>query len=140
MSGFEGLRIPFRDVSADREEGAGTGASIALALLRILADSVFLMDPDGRVTYINRAGLEDMPARSAARGQFWWELWSGTGAERLQAALNAALDGEEVDLILDLPRFTDGVERGFRTCKVTVVPVEDIGGQVTKVLGVVRAI
>ena len=119
---------------------AGHNAALALALLRALPDSVYLMDPDGRVTFMNRAAaacLNAVPAsgeKSISRGRSWWELWPAAAESELRNLLALAREGESSELALLCPG------RGGQTvsCHVTLAPIEDLNGEITKLLCIAR--
>ncbi|AGT08056.1 PAS domain-containing protein [Paracoccus aminophilus] len=132
------------------EDAAGSNAALALALLRALPDSVYLMDPDGRVTFMNRAaaacleaGLAHPPAGAqngaqngagAPHGRFWWELWPEAPVDQLKAQLAQSLEGDFCEFEAICP----GAGGWAQLCAVTLAPIEDMTGQITKLLCIAR--
>lgn len=108
------------------------GTALALALMRHVVQPVILMDPDGRVTQVNGAGLALVPPqRGTPQGRFWWELWPHADRAELRAALAEAAAGEETTITLDCRRTLASA--------ATLIPLEDDAGGVAKVLCVLRA-
>lgn len=140
-----------QSVLTDQADHGGSNAALALALLRVLPDSVYLMNPDGRVTFVNRvaaanlkaggrgfaAGSPDTAAgRDRPHGQFWWELWPDALEADLRSMLAAALEGESGEFEALCPG-PDGAAQG---CLVTLAPIEDISGDIAKVVCIARAV
>lgn len=121
--------------SAD-DGGRLVGASLALALLRAMPEAAYVMDCDGRVTFINGAGLRHLDRRQAPHRSHLWDLWPDALAADLQAAIAEVVEGETVELT-DVACPWDGA--AARRCTVAISPVVDANGDVTKVLAIVRA-
>ncbi|WP_299847151.1 PAS domain-containing protein [uncultured Paracoccus sp.] len=123
-----------RSARSGDDGGRLVGASLALALLRTIREAAYVMDCDGRVTFINAAGLTRLgnlnhPQR--VYGSFLWDLWLDAPAEDLRRAVGEAAEGEATLLeAVDCP--------GSGTCSVAVSPVEDATGRVMKILVLVR--
>lgn len=111
----------------------GVDTSLALALMRQLTQPVILMDPDGRVTQINAAGMACLAAGTvdAPNGRFWWELWPHANRDELHAALADAATGETMRITLNCKRAVSST--------ATLTPIEDEIGRVAKILCVLRA-
>ena len=114
-----------------------TDTALALALLRHHSDSVYLMDPDGRLTMVNRAaaaelGLDD-PGR--VQGRHWTQIWTCLDHETLHAALGEAAEGETVRMTLDCP----GLKGADQRRAVTLCPIEGNDGRVAKILCIAHA-
>ena len=72
---------------------ATLNTQLALALLRHMVQPVIVMDPDGRVTLVNAAGMAliSPTAVSALEGRFWGDLWPHADSADLRAALAQAV-------------------------------------------------
>ena len=125
---------PAAPVRAEDDGGRLVGASLALALLRTIREAAYVMDCDGRVTFINSAGLRHLGSRSQPQrvyGSYLWDLWPEALAADLRAAIADAAEGETTHL--------DAVQcPGSASCSVAVSPVEDATGRVMKVLVLAR--
>ncbi|WP_185968496.1 PAS domain-containing protein [Paracoccus sp. M683] len=125
--------------AGDDDHGRLVGASLALALLREIADAAYLMDRDGRVTFINAAGLRHLGRRAPADrlvGRYLWDLWPDAAAEALRQAVSEAAEGETVSLpAIACPRD----QAPAVTCVVSLCPVEDSAGRLAKILVLARA-
>ena len=124
--------LPHDSVNLD-----GPDTALALALLRAMPDPVYLVDPDGRLTQVNPAGLAqlDLENHADAHGRFLWELWPETSAVSLKAALSDAAEGETVDLIAPV-HLEDGSAAELAIC---VQPLENGANLVSKLLVIARA-
>ncbi|HRO14932.1 MAG TPA: PAS domain-containing protein [Paracoccus sp. (in: a-proteobacteria)] len=115
-----------------------TDTALALALLRHLTDSIYLMDPDGRITLVNRAAADELnlddPHR--AQGRHWSQLWPCIDGARLKDALAEAAEGETVRLTL----FCPGVRGADKHREVTLCPIEGTDGRTVKILCIARAV
>ena len=107
--------------------------SLALALLRHMVQPAILMDPDGRVTLVNAAGLALIapPGLGAPQGRFWWELWPHADRADLRSALAIAAGGETARVTLDCRRTV--------ASSAMVVPLDDGTGRIVKLLCLLRA-
>lgn len=123
---------------ADQADDGGRliGASLALALLRAMPEAAYVMDCDGRVTFINGAGLKHLDRRQAPQRSYLWDLWPEAEAEDLRMAIGEAAQGETVELAGISCPWAGGPAQD---CTVSVSPVEDANGQVSKILAIVRA-
>ena len=106
---------------------------LALSLLRHMVQPAVLMDPDGRVTLVNAAGLELIAPSDASppQGRFWWEMWPHADGDDLRAALTRAASGETASITLDCRRAV--------ASSATLVPLEGEDGRVAKLLCLLRA-
>ena len=115
--------------------GADRGTRLALALMRHMVQPVILMDPDGRVTQLNPAAQSLLtpgePGRFGPGGRFWWQLWPHADGLALREALAEAAGGETVRVTLDCRRAVAST--------AVLVPIEDAGGGVAKVMCLLRA-
>lgn len=112
---------------------ATLNTQLALALLRHMVQPVIVMDPDGRVTLVNAAGMAliSPPAVSALEGRFWGDLWPHADSADLRAALAQATSGEIAAITLDCRRAVASA--------ATLMPLEDDAGRVVKILCLLRA-
>lgn len=129
-----GVDPAFLRLSDPAEAPSHLGAALALAVMRATQDAVYVMDPDGRITFVNRAGLGHLDdAQAAVRTGYWWKLWPAAVEDDLRTAVGQAAEGEEVRLTTLCP---DGA--GTERCHVTLCPVEDDQGRVGKLVALVR--
>ena len=121
--------------SADR---VGPDTALALALLREIAAGAYLMDPDGRVTQVNPAGLEQLGVDHLgdAHGRYLWDLWPDAVKASLIDALDDASQGEAT--VLDVRCPAQG--GGQADCRVRMLPIEDGEGSVNKILAIARPV
>lgn len=65
---------------------------VAMVLLEASPDCVKLIEPDGTVRFLNRAGysLMEIDAGSAIQGKRWSELWPSEAAAKIESALETA--------------------------------------------------
>ncbi|MRX50079.1 PAS domain-containing protein [Paracoccus sp. S-4012] len=108
----------------------GQDAALALALLKAMPGRVCLLDPDGRVTFVNGAGLRSFEPSEAVQGRFWWDLWPAADREVLRTALVEAAAGETVTIE------AGPSDRGWQ--QMVVAPVEDARGTLVKILVIAR--
>ena len=105
-----------------------------MALLRTIREAAYVMDCDGRVTFVNAPGLLHLGGRSQPQrvyGSFLWDLWPEALAVDLRGAIADAAEGETTHLeAVQCP--------GSVRCSVAVSPVEDATGRVMKVLVLAR--
>lgn len=126
--------------STQDAEVAGHNAALALTLLRMLPHSAYLMRADGRITFMNQAGalrlktLQPVVPAPAPRRRLWWEIWPDADEITLRQALDQAFLGEASELDLHCPGITGAPVR----CAVTLVPIEDLSGEITKALCIAR--
>ena len=115
-----------------------TDTALALALLRHLTDSIYLMDPDGRITLVNRAAADELnlddPHR--AHGRHWSQLWTCIDGAALETALVESARGETVRLTL----FCPGVRGEEKHREVTLCPIEGMDGRTVKILCIAHAV
>lgn len=128
-----------RHPPAEREAD-GSNAALALALMRSLPESIYLLSLDGRVVFANQPGLARLGQswggvlRSRDRARHWSDLWPAIDQKAMAMAIDAATEGETTSLSVNI-----GGNRGMiQCCALTVAPVEDARGCVTRVLLVVR--
>ncbi|MBV0892846.1 PAS domain-containing protein [Paracoccus sp. Z118] len=114
-----------------------TGTALALALLRHHSDSVYLMDPDGRLTMVNRAAAAELGLDDASRvqGRHWTQIWTCLDHETLRAGLVEAAEGEAVRMTLHCP----GLEGEDQHRAVTLCPIEGNDGRIAKILCIAHA-
>ena len=125
---------PAEPVRSEDDGGRLVGASLALALLRTIREAAYVMDCDGRVTFVNAPGLLHLGDRGQPQrvyGSFLWDLWPEALAVDLRGAIADAAEGETTHLeAVQCP--------GSVRCSVAVSPVEDATGRVMKVLVLAR--
>ncbi|MFB9222209.1 PAS domain-containing protein [Paracoccus cavernae] len=109
-------------------------AALALALLRALRDPVFLMDPDGRVTYMNPAAANHLARGARGRTRSWCDLWPEASEAVLRDLMAQAREGESNDV--SLPGLGDDGE--VTLWRISFVPLEDSRGEVAKILCILR--
>ncbi|MCQ0970399.1 PAS domain-containing protein [Paracoccus sp. TK19116] len=128
-----------RRVTMHRDtNAAGPDTSLALALLREISASAYLMEPDGRITQVNPSGLVQLGVASHGdlQGRYLWDLWPDASREALDTALDDVRDGEEAELSLRCP-----AQGGGRAdCRVRLLPIEDGEGSVSKILAIARPV
>lgn len=131
---------PAEATLAEDDGGRMVGASLALALLRAIREAAYVMERDGRVTYINSAGLRQLGlTRQPGRrdGCYLWDLWPDASADHLRQALAEAAEGDEVEMQSVLCPQEEGATA---PCHVRLSPVEDSMGQVSKILIMARPV
>ncbi len=72
-----------------------SGENLALALLEQSDDCIKMLSLDGRLEYMNCAGLRAMEIddQNMVLGQHWWDLWPKEAGPMLRDSFNAALSG-----------------------------------------------
>lgn len=117
--------------------GASDGtseATLALALLRALPEPVFLMDPDGRVTFMNPGGVAHLSLGGRGPMRNWSDLWPEASEAVLRDLMQQAREGESNEVRLP------GLAMDGRVTlwRISFVPLEDSQGMVTKILCILR--
>ncbi|GAC1409981.1 MAG: hypothetical protein NVSMB6_10130 [Burkholderiaceae bacterium] len=101
-------------------------------------DCVKLLDADGHILAMNRNGLCAMEIDdfSTIQGASWASLWTEENRSAIEAAVLAARSGRNCNLSLACPT-AKGARRWW---EVTVSPIFDVTGEVTRILSVSRDI
>lgn len=115
---------------------SGAEAALGIALFASSADCVKLLQPDGRLLAVNRAGLALMDAadETVLLSLPWQEAWHDETRPRALDALARAGAG-------DVARFrgtTVTLAGTRRVVDVTLTPVRDADGRVTRLVHVAR--
>ena len=136
-----GLEILDLDPGQDREALAVVGdaaPSFTLAFMRSLRDCVELVNPAGRLTFMNENGraLMGIEGFDRVRGTVWVDLWPEESRPLADDALRRALAGEAVRMTA-ARRAAGGA---LRVWDVTVSPVVNAAGEVETILSLSREI
>jgi PAS domain S-box-containing protein len=110
--------------------------ALRTALFESSADCVKLLEPDGRITAVNRAGVRLMgaPDESAMLLRSWLDCWDDEGRPRAADALATARGGAVVRFQATAVTF-DGTRRWLDT---TLTPVRGTDGAVARLVLVAR--
>ncbi|WP_080715737.1 two-component system sensor histidine kinase NtrB [Xanthomonas arboricola] len=102
------------------------------------ADSIKLLSLDGKVRYVNRAGLERLSDqhRDSAIGAEWVSLWSDDVTPQINSALKAALKGQQSDFEVQCV-MPQGMTQYLH---ISTIPLCDENGIATSILAVNRDI
>jgi len=106
---------------------------LAQCILESSADRIEVLDGEGRLVLMNRAGQQAMALGddpSMLRGRPWEDLWAGSSRKALRAALQAARAGEPARFE---GRAISAVDRPT-WWQVEVTPLRDREGQTTRFL------
>lgn len=120
-------------LASESEQGVNN-AALALALLRALDNPVFLMDPDGRVTYMNPGAATHLSQGGKTSVRGWRDLWPEASAEVLGDLMQQAREGESNDVCL--PGLT--ADGAVTLWQISFAPLEDSQGRVAKILCIMR--
>ena len=130
-------RVQFKNDSWDFVGGFGVHSRDMLAtVLDQSEDCVKILDPAGRVDFMNRNGRCSMEIDDfcAVAGQPWETLWPEQAAIAVRAAVAAALDGKSSRF----DAFCPTVKGTPKWWDVQVSPVRDDRGEVLAILSVSR--
>jgi PAS domain S-box-containing protein len=119
------------DVTPLDDEGLA-GESFFESLIESSLDSVKVLDPDGRLLYLNRVGMESMEVADFAqlKGVLWWLLWPAEYRDQVRAAVEAARVGEVTRF-----RASSATASGsLKTWDVVVSPQRTSAGSVTRIV------
>lgn len=110
--------------------------AFTLAFLRACPDCVKLLNPEGRVTFVNRIGRDELALGEAGRttGREWWSLWPEAERPAIRRAFDRARAGELVRMPAD---FAAGAGEP-RRWDVTVAPVVNAEGETETILVIMR--
>lgn len=108
------------------------------AMMDASIDCIKIVAVDGRLTYMNPFGLCAMEIDDSSQiyGQFWWDLWPDDNADTVRQAVFAAGQGE----VRRFQAFCPTAKRSPRWWDVTVAPVRDEAGGVSKLVCISRDI
>ena len=105
---------------------------ILAALLHSSRDCIKVLDPSGRIRFMNPAGLSarQLNADTDVIGRHWWDLWPAQAHAMVQDATAKGAAGEATDF-----RGFGPTARGRpKWWDVRVVPIRDASGEVSGVL------
>jgi len=102
------------------------------------SDCVKLIDPDGRIVYLNSAGVEllDLNCTEDLIGRTWVDLWEGEHQAAARAAVARAMTGARASFE-GFCRTARGAEKWW---DVVVTPIAENDGTVVQLLAVSREI
>jgi diguanylate cyclase (GGDEF)-like protein/PAS domain S-box-containing protein len=105
-------------------------------ILETSSDCIVLLSPDGRIEYINAAGLDvfELPRLDQVRGHTWTDFWDPGEICTFVSALERAAKGETVRLRGPGPT-AKGTKRWW---DAIVAPTLDASGTITGILAVSR--
>jgi PAS domain S-box-containing protein len=108
--------------------------AVLTALLDNSRDCIKLLDPEGRVLYLNQAGLlvRQMSGAEDVLGRYWWELWPAEA----EAAVREAHANAAAGKIWDFRGFCPTAQGAPKWWDVRVSPVTDASGKVIRILAV----
>ncbi len=116
--------------------GSATPPAFTLAYLRSCGDAVAVLNPAGRVGFLNARArrLLGIGETSDVVCRSWWDLWGTTDAATIRDGFERATLGQLVRIDLRVP------ERSERTGRLsmTLSPVINLGGTTESVLAVAR--
>lgn len=122
------------------KQTTGSGEALALALLKGTSDGIYLLEIDGRVTYLNDIARThhigsgdpvDQKMRDSAI--YIWDVWPGLHKAALLGALDDVAAGEQVTLALDRNAM------GLSFAKEAIlIPIEDDDGDIGKAICICR--
>jgi PAS domain S-box-containing protein len=100
-------------------------------------DCVKLLDPDGRIVFVNRRGAEAMDLRAPEEliGQVWIDRWPAAARPKVKEALDRACSGETARFHAMRPRPVDGLASWW---DVSVAGVRSADGKLTHFLTIAR--
>ena len=110
--------------------------SFTLAFMRSLPDCVELVNPAGRLTFMNENGrmAMEIDGFDRLRGTDWVDLWPEESRPLARNALDRALEGEAVRMTAVRPTAKGAV----KVWDVKVSPVSNATGDVETILSVSR--
>ena len=106
--------------------------AVLTALLDNSRDCIKLLDPEGRVLYINRAGLlvRQMAGAEDVLGRYWWDIWPAEAEADVREANTSAAAGKN----WDFRGFCPTAQGAPKWWDVRVSPVTDASGHVIRIL------
>ncbi len=106
--------------------------AVLTSLLDNSRDCIKLLDPQGRILYINRTGLavRQIAGMEDVLGRFWWELWP---AEAETAVRDATLNSASGKL-RDFRGYCPTARGAPKWWDVRTSPVTDASGEVCRIL------
>ena len=114
------------------ELSASLSDPILAALFHSSRDCIKVLDPSGRIRFMNPAGLSarQLNADADVIGRHWWDLWPAEAHAMVQEAASKSAAGEATDF-----RGFGPTARGRpKWWDVRVVPIRDASGEVSGVL------
>ncbi len=114
------------------QSGPDVMDAVLTALLDNSRDCIKLLDPEGRVLYVNHAGLlvRQMAGAEDVLGRYWWELWPAEA----EAAVREAHANAAAGKIWDFRGFCPTAQGAPKWWDVRVSPVTDASGKVIRIL------
>ncbi|PYE53831.1 PAS domain S-box protein [Deinococcus yavapaiensis] len=108
------------------------------SLLDSNADCIKVLDMDAHLVWMNEGGLDVMEVEDfqMCKNALWPTFWSGEAREHVEQALREAREGH----VASFTGFCPTMKGTPRWWHVTVSPIRDEGGNVTRLLGVSRDI
>ncbi|MDP1554911.1 MAG: PAS domain-containing protein [Hyphomonas sp.] len=124
------LRLP--DFGGVLLAGPDIMDAVLTSLLDNSRDCIKLLDPQGRVLYINRTGLavRQIAGMDDVLGRFWWELWPTEAEAAVREATSNAASGKMWDFRGFCPT-SRGVPKWW---DVRTSPVSDASGDIARIL------
>ncbi|WP_194094110.1 sensor histidine kinase [Marivivens aquimaris] len=109
---------------------------IVMAMLAASQDCIKVLSLEGVLEFMSYGGMcaMEIPDYGMVAGKFWWDLWPVETRDVLKAAVASAAKGTPVRLTAFCPT-AGGTDRWW---EVTVAPVPDKHGDVTRVLSISR--
>ncbi|HJR76333.1 MAG TPA: PAS domain S-box protein [Nitrospiraceae bacterium] len=133
-NGIPVVLIVCEDVTAikDAEQALRESEDFTKQVLRSSADCIKVLDLEGRLLFMNEAGmtLMEIPDPSSVTGRVWTEFWEGDDGAAASAALAAAKAGEVGKFVGCCPTFT-GRPKWW---DVQVTPMHDAHGNLHRLL------
>lgn len=133
-NGMPVVLIVCEDVTAvkEAEQALRESEDFTRQVLRSSADCIKVLDLEGRLMFMNDAGLSlmEIPDLSTVKGKLWTDLWEGDDRDAASAALAAAKAGEVgkfagcCPTLSGLPKWWD----------VQVTPMHDAHGHLHRLL------
>lgn len=114
------------------QSGPDVMDAVLTALLDDSRDCIKLLDPDGRLLYINRTGLSvrQMAGAEDVSGRHWWDIWPSEAQEAVREAHANAVAGR----IWDFRGFCPTARDTPKWWDVRVSPVTEASGTVIRIL------